>query len=106
MDSRKRLKMKTMPEISQVRMFVTYAKSSTYVNVQFYRFRKFQYPANSCKSIKTAVWTPIDRRVFNDNENAYIWKRIGVDRVLLRKVINSTLGPEITKPYPISHPDS
>ena len=34
------------------------------------------------KRIKTVVWTEINRRVANVNENAYFWKRISVDRAL------------------------
>ena len=46
-------------------------------NVQFYRFR-----VDSRKRIKTVEWKRIYRSVFNDNENAYFWKRVTVDRAL------------------------
>ena len=91
MDSQKRIKMKKMAEISQVRMFVACAKSSTHINAIL---------SDSRKRIKTLVWTRIDRCVFIANENAYFWKRISVDRVLLRKVIDSRLG------FQKSHPES
>ena len=37
---------------------------------------------NSRKRTKTLVWTQIDRCVFDDNENAYFWKRVSVERAL------------------------
>ena len=37
---------------------------------------------DSRKRFKTVVWTRNDRCVFDDNENAYFWKRISVDRVI------------------------
>ena len=37
---------------------------------------------NSRKRTKTLVWTQIDRCVFDDNENAYFWKRVSVGRAL------------------------
>ena len=37
---------------------------------------------DSRKRFKTVVWTRNDRCVFHDNENAYFWKRISVDRVI------------------------
>ena len=39
---------------------------------------------DSRKRIKTVpvVWTQINPRVVADNENAYFWKRISVDRAL------------------------
>ena len=44
-------------------------------NVVFERFC-----VDSRKRIKIVVWTRIDRCVFDDNENAYFWKRISVNR--------------------------
>ena len=37
---------------------------------------------NSRKRTKALVWTQIDRCVFDDNENAYFWKRVSVERAL------------------------
>ena len=40
-----------------------------------------RFSVGSRKRIKTVVWTRIvDRCVFDDNENAYFWKHISVDR--------------------------
>ena len=40
------------------------------------RFHRISVTVDSRKRIKTVVWTRIHRCVFDDNENAYLWKRI------------------------------
>ena len=71
------------------RVFVACTQSSTYVttcnSIVFERFS-----ADSQKRMKKVVWTPIHRCVFYDNENAFFWKRISVDRALgLSRYTNS-----------------
>ena len=46
-------------------------------NVQFVVER---FSVDSRKRSKTVVWARIDRRVVDDNENAYFWKRISLDK--------------------------
>ena len=46
----------------------------------FYRFERISM--DSRKHIKAAVKTRIDRYNFHDNENAYFWKGVSVDRAL------------------------
>ena len=41
-------------------------------------FERFSVDCRKC--IKTVVWTQIDRCFFDDKENAYLWKRVIVDR--------------------------
>ena len=40
------------------------------------RFHRISVTVDSLKRIKTVVWTRIHRCVFDDNENAYLWKCI------------------------------
>ena len=79
-EGRKRSKcIKRWQKVSWVRVFVAFAYSSTYVtkcnSIVFERFS-----VDSRKRVKTVVWTRIDRCVFYDNENAYFWKRISVEK--------------------------
>ena len=59
-------------------------------NVQFYRFERFS--VESRKRIETVGWTRIDRCVFDENGNAYFWKRPSVDgQDLIQGYTNNTL---------------
>ena len=62
------------PKISQARVFAACAQSSTYVTTcNCIVFECFS--VDRWKSIRPVVWTRIDWCVFDDNENAYFWKR-------------------------------
>ena len=74
-------KWKRCPKVSQARLFVACAESSTYVTTRdaivFLRFC-----LDSRKRIKSVVWTRIDLCVFDDNESEYFWKHMSVDKAL------------------------
>ena len=83
-NGRKSNKMKTMNEnIAGACVCSMHREFNSLYNLQFYRIRTF-FCVDSRKRIKTLVWTRIDRCVFDDEENAFFWKNISVDRVLLQ----------------------
>ena len=89
-DGRKRIKIKTMTEnITGAYVCSMRIEFNFHHNVQLYRFRTFWY--GQSKTIKTVVWTRIDRCVFDDNKNAYLWKRhlCGQDLTLICFILNS-----------------
>ena len=59
----KRIKMKTMTKISQMRVFIDPFVACACNSIVFERFIR--------KRITTLLWTRIDRCAFDDNENAY-----------------------------------
>ena len=60
-------------------VFSMHPYKSTYIATRNSVFFK-RFIEDSLKRIKTVVWKRIYRRVFHDNEDAYFWKRISVDR--------------------------
>ena len=56
-------------KISQERVFVACTWTSTCITT----CHSMPFSVDNRKRIKTVVWTRIDRRVFDDNENALVW---------------------------------
>ena len=74
-NGRKSIKMKTMNEnIAGACVCNMRIEFNSFHKVQICRFRTF-FRVDSRKRVKTVVWTRIDRCVFNDDENAYFWRK-------------------------------